>query len=191
MQIDFSENYTITYQDEVQSAHWNAQQVSLYTAVVWAAKDTVSYTVVSNYMHHDKYAVACFNGLLTEDLKKRFPHLHTVDIFSDGAAQHFKQKYMLCFMTLSESECHVKINWHFFATSHGKGAVDGIGGHVKRAVWNAVKAGYPFPAVCSTTAVDVKHCNELMYGKLYLVDRLLVYVQYFSIRYLMCAVMTN
>jgi len=30
-----------------------------------------------------------------------------------------------------------------------------------------------------------------MYGKLYLVDRLLVYVQYFSIRYLMCAVMTN
>jgi len=27
-----------------------------------------------------------------------------------------------------------------------------------------------------------------MYGKLYLVDRLLVYVQYFSIRYLMCAV---
>jgi len=30
-----------------------------------------------------------------------------------------------------------------------------------------------------------------MYRKLYLVDRLLVYVQYFSIRYLMCAVMTN
>ena len=30
-----------------------------------------------------------------------------------------------------------------------------------------------------------------MYGKLYLVDQLLVYVQYFSIRYLMCAVMTN
>jgi len=26
MQVDFSENYTITYQDEVQSAHWNAQQ---------------------------------------------------------------------------------------------------------------------------------------------------------------------
>jgi len=36
-----------------------------------------------------------------------------------------------------------------------------------------------------------KHCNELIYGKLYLVDRLLVYVQYFSIRYLMCAVMTK
>jgi len=30
-----------------------------------------------------------------------------------------------------------------------------------------------------------------MYGKLYLVDRLLVYVQYFSTRYLMYAVMTN
>jgi len=122
MQIDFSENYTITYQDEVQSAHWNAQQVSLYTAVVWAAKDTVSYTVVSNYMHHDnKYAVACFNGFLIEDLKKRFPHLHTVDIFSDGAAQHFKHKYTLCFMTLSESECHVKKTGTFLLLQLGRG----------------------------------------------------------------------
>jgi len=30
-----------------------------------------------------------------------------------------------------------------------------------------------------------------MYGKLYLVDPVLVYVQYFSILYLMCTVMTN
>ncbi|CAB3984000.1 Hypothetical predicted protein [Paramuricea clavata] len=27
------------------------------------------------------------------------------------------------------------LTWHFFATSHGKGAVDGIGGTVKRNVW--------------------------------------------------------
>jgi len=53
-------------------------------------------------------------------------------------------------------------------------------------------AGYTFPAVCSTTAVDVKiHCNKLMYDKLYLVDRLLDYVQNLSIRYPMCAVITN
>ena len=32
------------------------------------------------------------------------------------------------------------ITWNFFATSHGKGVVDGIGGTVKRAIWRHVKA---------------------------------------------------
>lgn len=32
----------------------------------------------------------------------------------------------------------IKVNWHFFATSHGKGAVDGVGGSVKRAVFSAI-----------------------------------------------------
>ena len=32
----------------------------------------------------------------------------------------------------------MELAWHFFATSHGKGAVDGIGGIAKRSVWRAV-----------------------------------------------------
>lgn len=30
------------------------------------------------------------------------------------------------------------ISWNFFATSHGKGSVDGIGGSAKRMVWQQV-----------------------------------------------------
>ena len=33
----------------------------------------------------------------------------------------------------------MKINWHFFATSHGKGVVDGLGGSVKRSYGGHVK----------------------------------------------------
>lgn len=32
----------------------------------------------------------------------------------------------------------VNLVWHYFATSYGKGAVDGIGGTVKRMVWKAI-----------------------------------------------------
>ena len=32
------------------------------------------------------------------------------------------------------------ISWNFFATSHGKGAVGGVGGVLKRRAWNKVKA---------------------------------------------------
>ena len=36
-------------------------------------------------------------------------------------------------------------NLKFFATSHGKGAVDGIGGTAKRTVWRATHAGSTVP----------------------------------------------
>ena len=31
-----------------------------------------------------------------------------------------------------------RISWHYSATSHGKGAVDGVGGTTKRTAWSAV-----------------------------------------------------
>ena len=33
-----------------------------------------------------------------------------------------------------------EFRWNFFATSHGKGAVDGVGGVLKRRAWNKVNA---------------------------------------------------
>ncbi|PIK39888.1 hypothetical protein BSL78_05624 [Apostichopus japonicus] len=35
----------------------------------------------------------------------------------------------------------VQASWNFFATSHGKGVVHGIGGQVKRLVWTAMRNG--------------------------------------------------
>jgi len=40
-----------------------------------------------------------------------------------------------------EEDHEFKIRWNFFATSHGKGPVDGLGGSVKRSVWRQVKSG--------------------------------------------------
>ena len=34
-----------------------------------------------------------------------------------------------------------KVIWNFFATPHGKGVVDGLGGTVKRAEWRHVRSG--------------------------------------------------
>lgn len=95
--------------------------------------------VTSDYLSHDKYAVHHFNDLIIRDLQNRMKgKLKVVDFFSDGAAQHFKQRYTFFSATLFHQQ-DIQVNWHFFATSHGKGAVDGVGGSVKRAVCNAVK----------------------------------------------------
>ena len=49
----------------------------------------------------------------------------------------------------------MSIEWHYFVTSHGKGVVDGIGGTVKRMVWNAVSTR----KVCTVT--DAKTFAEV------------------------------
>lgn len=46
---------------------------------------------------------------------------------------------MANFLHKLEELVHVQLN--YFATSHGKGAMGGIGGTVKRLVWNAVMSG--------------------------------------------------
>jgi hypothetical protein len=78
LQVDFSENYALAYQDEVQSAHWNAQQVALYTAVAWMFEKTVSYVIVTDHMQHDKYAVDAFNAVIIKDMKENQSDLKKV-----------------------------------------------------------------------------------------------------------------
>ena len=51
-------------------------------------------------------------------------------LHSDGTAQHFKQKYSLCAMTLMDGD----VEWDFSATYLGKSDIDGLGGTCKRRV---------------------------------------------------------
>lgn len=136
LQVDFSEKASIIEQDEIQSGHWVHKQVTLFSAVVWTGGRTVSFAVVSDRLSHDKYTAAVMLETIIDQIKTRMATTLThIDIFSDGAAQHFKQKFMLTCMKKTKG---LIINWHFFATSHGKVAVDGVGGTVKRLVHRAI-----------------------------------------------------
>ncbi|GBM41170.1 hypothetical protein AVEN_35743-1 [Araneus ventricosus] len=67
-------------------------------------------------------------------------------------AQHFKQKYTIFLMTLNE----IPITWHFSATSHGKGCINGIGGTIKRCVRDISRARKADPRTSLEFANDAK-----------------------------------
>ena len=71
---------------------------------------------------------------IIENLLAKHPEIKLINIFSDGAPSQFKQKFTLSNLPLWESVLHIKLTWHFFATSHGKGVMDGLGGSIKRSV---------------------------------------------------------
>ncbi|RXN14647.1 Sentrin-specific protease 2 [Labeo rohita] len=136
LQVDFAENYIAAYQDQIQSAHWHQKQVTVFPSVLWSDGDPESYAIVSDSLEHDKRSVATFLSKIVEDIKMKHPAMKEIHIFSDGAASQFKNKFMWCFMSTTFKELFptLRVQWHFFATSHGKGAVDGVGATVKRAV---------------------------------------------------------
>lgn len=55
-------------------------------------------------------------------------------------AGHLRNRYNLHNLCMAAEDFGVDITWSFFPTSHGKGAVDGIGAVVKRTLWTSVKA---------------------------------------------------
>ncbi len=141
LHVDFSENATLKGQDEPQSAHWTHSQAGLFTAYIWVSKQSEeSHIVVTDDVHHTKDQVWTFMSSLLEDITRHL-NIEVMDVFSDGTSTQFKQKYLFSNLAKWESTFGIKVNWHFFATSHGKGIIDGIGGTVKRSVWRAVRSG--------------------------------------------------
>ena len=70
--------------------------------------------------------------LLLPKILEHQPTLKTLVIYSDGAASHLKSKYTLSHTMSLQEFFGINIHWCFFASYHGKGVVDGIGGTAKR-----------------------------------------------------------
>ena len=90
-----------------------------------------SFVVVTDYMHHDKYMSMISIVKILKLLMIKYPTLDNLHLFSDGAAQHFKQRFFfngVTMLPLALGKEDINITYDQFATSHGKGALDGIGG---------------------------------------------------------------
>ena len=91
LQMDFAENYTCSSQDEVQSAHWNQAQITLYTSVMWSQETIKSHVIIGDYMSHDKTAVVVF---VDELLSTVSGEVKLVKIWSNCPASQFNNRFI-------------------------------------------------------------------------------------------------
>ena len=120
LQVDYSENFSIVQQNEIQSVHWAKKQLALFTAHVWSQSANYSFVIVSDNPSHNKFTVAkCLERVLTH-LQTFLPSLEELVIFSDGSASQFKQRYLFKNLTSMARDANILLSWHFFATAHGK-----------------------------------------------------------------------
>ena len=131
---------SIAAQKEVQGAHWHHAQATIFTTYAWINNATnYNMVVISDDLNHTKYSnfvfMKCFPKSLSEIPKHR-----TINVFSDGPTSKFKQRFLFSSLHYWEQNHDISIRWNYFATFHGKGVVDGIGGMVKRAVWRHIRS---------------------------------------------------
>ena len=141
--LDFSENYSFHIQDAIQSQHWSKDQMTLHVYVIYYKKEGKvkhkNFVVLSEYILHDANCVHLFNERLISHLRQEFGvrNVKKIFYFSHGAGSQYKNKFNFVNLIEHKNDFCIDAEGHFFATSHGKGACDGVGGCVKRSAYRA------------------------------------------------------
>ena len=134
--MDFAENYEYVIQDEVQSYHWSKERCTLHPVSLYTKNGEIlehkSFCIMSDDLQHDTCFVYEVLKLITEYCRSNLPDIVEIQYFSDGCAGQYKNYKNFINLCLHKVELGLDATWNFFATSHGKGPCDGIGGSVKR-----------------------------------------------------------
>jgi len=136
---DFAQNLLCVHQDEIQSAHWDHERVTIHPIIgVYECKSCEEvvrseFVVLSDDLKHDHHAVHAFQQAVEENLDLDISHKIT---FSDGAASQYKSKHTFHHMA-SETTQHTRV---YFGSGHGKSLCDASTGVFKRQVKDDINA---------------------------------------------------
>ena len=133
MQVDFAMDYNCCHnQDEIQNAIYGRNSIRIFTCAVFRDGICKSYSIISDANKYKDSVCVFINKLV--DMIHLKDNEHFI-IYSDGPRTEFKNKFITGKLLHDLSiKLGRPIFWKYFATGHGKGVVDGIGGSTKARV---------------------------------------------------------
>ena len=142
--LDFAENYTSSYYEEVQSTYWNKSMVTIHPIVVYYKASTgeithKSFAMISDELSHSAAASFAFIQKLLPILNELVPNMSYIHYISDSPTSQYRNKFMFDAIAGHSETFNVPVSWHYFEAGHGKGSYDGVDAVVKRMADNAVK----------------------------------------------------
>jgi len=111
--------------------------------------------------------------MLIPELKKNIKNLKKIIYMTDGAKQHFKNRYQIANLIHHKEDFGIKVEWHYSATVHGKSAYDGIDETFKREAYRANLIAKPDNALLTAEALykwaksNSKKLKFFYFGKIY------------------------
>lgn len=143
---DFAENYACAMANEVQSYHWAQTQVTIHPVMAFVnAADENSPTpthteavfCITDDPKHDAASVSTFMHLTNEYLKDKY-NIKSEVIFTDCCASQYRGKVSFADISFMKQDSDLDVTRHYFESSHGKSAADGLAAIVKHSATVAV-----------------------------------------------------
>lgn len=165
--VDFSQNDTAKYSEQIQAAHFDAsqKQLPLHTGDFFYKdnenkKICVFFCTVSECLRHDPAAIWADLDPVLKLMKKHIPCLTTIHVQSDGPSTQYKNKTNFFLFQYFCNELNLKFGtWNFTAPGHGKSVADGIGGTLKNYYDRLVAQGKDI--ISTKSMVDaINTCGE-------------------------------
>lgn len=139
---DFSENFSFVLQNEAQGYYWTRKQATIHPFVIYYKNDEnklqhLNFVIISNCLKHNSVLVYLFMTKLIKFLESKFKLITKLFYFTDGCAGQYKNFKNFVNVYFHKIDFGYDCEWHFHATSHGKGPCDGLGGILKRSATRA------------------------------------------------------
>ena len=146
VQMDFAENWMVTYPDEVQAAYFSKEPVTLHPAVVhYKVGDELkrrSLALVTDDRKHDTGAILAFMQRICESVRTLLPNIKTIHYASDSPSSQYRNKTIFSILCKHQALFDgIRATWTYFEAGHGKGPCDGVGAAAKRNADYTVKSG--------------------------------------------------
>lgn len=151
LHIDFSENFSCKYFEEIQSIHFGAsrKQISIHTGVTYSYNNSErkveasSFATMSENLRHDPPSIwAHLHPVISHFISKN-PKVERIHFLSDSPTTQYRNKTnFYFFQNLNKRYPEIKEgSWNFSESGHGKGAPDGVGAVIKRTADRLIAEG--------------------------------------------------
>ncbi|KAI8479207.1 hypothetical protein Bbelb_430710 [Branchiostoma belcheri] len=112
IQMDFAENYKIKNNEEIQSAYWNCDMVTLHPIVVYFKNENgelqhESTCIVSDEMGHNSATVFAILKRVVPEVKEKHPDVKFLHYWTDSPSSQYRNKTIFSILSDHESflEC--------------------------------------------------------------------------------------
>lgn len=130
IQLDFAQNWLVGYGQEVQSAYYAKDPVTVHPAVLHVRLSdghggfitkVFSLCLVTDDRRHDAGAVVAFVEAIVKWIKANLPHIEMIHFWSDSPSSQYRNISIMS-LICRHAELHgIKCTWSYFEAGHGKG----------------------------------------------------------------------
>lgn len=115
----------------------------MHTVVLYIkSQQPLCLCTISADLQHGPVGIWAHLKPVLEYIRTEFPQVKNLTFWSDGPSSQYKQKKNFLLLSTVPFAMGFQSNgWNYFESSHGKGAVDGVGATVKRLANDAICQG--------------------------------------------------